>query len=296
MEFLSKTYQSAKLAVAASGSVMSCTLLGLGISAGDPVSITAGSVWLASSLFNLGDSTTASRRLREAVTDLKNLSDTLEKEAASFKLENDNLRGTVSDLEDTASSIVSENRKLLSVINQGREQINRLYDLQKKYAAVMGDAEDASRVNSRVAQDLSEENAVLRLSIEQLETSLGSLEGLRAQYKEQNDELVRANEAYSDRVDALQAQLDRIEKLYSSSKQILKLLIESSDAANEDIANTAKELEDLRCKYEETLDSMASLEDGLRESTFQQLDADNDGMVTESEFKEWAKRASGRHD
>ena len=294
MEFLSSTYQAVKLGVAGMGGAMSAALLTTGIVSGEPLSIVMGSVWLAGSIFNLGDSTAANRRLRAAVRNLKLLSESLEREAEEFRRENEALKQTVTSLNTTADRIVQENAKLMSVIEDGKSQLERLNDLRSRYSEIFRQGEVTAKESTRAAQDISEGNASLRLAIEDLESSIGDLDTLRMQYKEQNSELIKANEAYSERIDQLQIQLGRVEKLYCSSKEILKLLIDSSDAANEDLAKTADELDAIRQKYQDTLDGMAALEDGLRESTFDQMDANNDGMVSESEFRQWAERARGR--
>jgi len=295
MDFLSGFYRKCKLGVAGLGVAGSVTMIIIGavISHGAAIPlIIGGSIWLTNSGFVLFDGIAANSLIKKDV-------DRLKKTTADFENENLNLKHNVEGLEKTKNKIEKQNNRLQSSIDKAANQILSLTNLKTRYEKNLeANEQNVENLETEVAKldhlkyELTQNLQDLSKSLEGAESELKVMNELKSQYTEENKKLQESNKENKATINVLKSQVTKLNKLYDGTKALLANLATAGDVFTEfgsTIGDTSKELNETKEGYDDTLDKMNELLDRMKNSSFDDIDADDDGIITEKEFLNFNK-------
>jgi len=116
---------------------------------------------------------------------------------------------------------------------------------------------------------------------------INSLENIKDEYVRENDELKKINQDSSEQLIFLEKQVTKLKQLYVNTKQLMKNIVNASSTfsdISDDINKSAQNLDNTNENYNKTLDQMQNLLERLKDKTFDDLDINDDGIITEEEF------------
>jgi len=308
MNFLSGIYSYIRVGVAAIGGLCSIGVLGYGIYAVVAVStgtggvlIGVGGIWLLNSIFNFADSTGVVQKIKHEV-------DRLEQSNKKYEQENIKLEGNVTELTELKNKFTEENQQLINSIKQSTEQIDKLEALKAKYlqqnelykklidkeekqidelqASVLG-------LNS-IKNEINAENENLKVMLATNESLIASLQETKDSYANENEKLQESNKQNAEQIEQLKQQNIKLRELFNESKELLLHLAKVGDLFDQfsatldhsvvDLNQTSVGLANTHDEYEKTLTVLKALTDKLKNKTFDDFDADGDGIITKDEF------------
>lgn len=306
MNFLSNFYRNSKIFVAGVGAIFAIVVIVVGVLAtkgGLGVAlIVGGATWLTSSGFILFDSIAVHSIIKKDVEKLK-------KGIAKFEKQNIKLQDNVDQLSKTKNEFIFENVKLAKSVTQSQDQIKTLSDLKvtyedniKKYQKSLENEKitvDKLKEQivglDKIKQVFYVENNKLKDLIESNQEHIEALEDAKKHYIAENEKLQALNIENEKNVKELQNQVLKLKTLYDNTKELLKKLAEAGDMFSEfgetmatstdKLQDTTNDLGQTQDEYDATLAEMKNLLERLKDKKFEDLDENDDGIITEEEFK-----------
>ncbi len=299
MFFLTSLYKKLKLGVGGLGLVGSLSMIIYGAITGGTGGIVlavGGGLWLVQSGLTLFDGSKIYEEIKEQINLLKTNID-------EFAIENDNLRINVSQLKDAKDTFIRENRKLVKNIEASEKQLVKLDDIKNEYQLELDkldqenqDLEGSLDRLQQLQDDYRLENDMLKGLIKQNQDQILQMEAIKEKYVEENQILQENNQENSEQIEVLKSQVSKLKELYNNSRLLLKNLADAGDLFNEfgntlgntvtQIGETAQNIDETQEELDQTLDQMKMLVSKLQDSTFDEFDQNDDGIITAEEFTE----------
>jgi len=138
-----------------------------------------------------------------------------------------------------------------------------------------------------VRESFKDQNNKLKTMNEDNLAIINSLENIKDEYVRENDELKKINQDSSEQLIFLEKQVTKLKQLYVNTKQLMKNIVNASSTfsdISDDINKSAQNLDNTNENYNKTLDQMQNLLERLKDKTFDDLDINDDGIITEEEF------------
>lgn len=322
MYFLSKIYQGFKCGLGIVSSLISIALsvyggvIVAGVVGGGTVVgwifVAAGIVTFFPAVFSLFDASKILNDIKREFERFRKNLDTFEKENDLFKTENENLRGNVTALENAKNQFIEENKRLITSLGQIQDQLKQLNDLKLRYekevetlknlmqesAIENGKLKEAVTNLQVLREELVARNKTLDTTVQNLTAQMTALEAVKVKYEEENEKFKIENGHLAEIKEGLELQILKLHGLYQNSRDLIKNLIAAGDVfkefqnsigtdvgkLNSDIAK----LDGTNANLMETAQIMSSLAERLNmkftSDQFQNLDQNNDGVITEDEF------------
>jgi len=318
MFFLSGIYRTIKLAIAGLGGISAIGALVAGIVMGGTtgtILIVGGSLWVANSAFHFFDTAVPFSILKK---DLDNLRDQLKK----FSDENIKLHGNVAELEKIKIDFIKENEKLIHSLEKSEVQLGKLDKLKQKYEETNGKYQQLIETekkeivklekqniiyikeNDKLVETLSElkilqdeindENNRLNIAILDNQEQIKQLGRVKDDYVEENHKLQKTNHDSAEQLTVLKDQVFKLKEMYKSSTLLLKNFYDAAATFNQfgetisnnitEIKDTAEELDETKTDLGHELNKLKNLVENLETKTFEELDKNQDGVITKEEF------------
>lgn len=289
MNFLSAFYRKLKIGVSGLGVTLSIATIIVGSlfthGAVALFMIGGGGIWLSASGFTLFDSIMGYSAIKKDI-------DRLRKGLKKFEEENVELHDNVTRLEGNIGLLVKakddfvfENKKLAKSVVNSETQLVKLAILKKQYEKTL---QDEKEVTEKIKHDFSLENKKLQeLNMINL-SHISELKIIKNQYIEENKKMQELNINNEEQIKHLQEQIGKLKELYKNAKELMRNLATAGDMFSEfstSIQSTSEELNETQDEYDETLKQMKILLENLKNETFDDLDKNNDGIITENEFR-----------
>lgn len=306
MDFFSDCYRKTKLGISGLGTIGSSTTIVIGIvvthGALAGVLIGAGIVWLATSAFTLFDTLNAYSIIKKDVEKLRKNLDNFESENFALKTNLAKLNGDIKSLSKTKDSFISENKKLAESIEDSSHQLKKLTHIKENYEKIIDkntklleeekvnieNLDNAIKELEAVKKTFEIENTKLQeLNSNNLEY-INELENIKDQYVEENKKMKELNIDNKKQLEYLEGQVLKLKELYVNTKELMRNIVNAGDTfgdLSEDINTSSRRLGETREDYDETLGQMKNLLERLKNKTFDQLDQNDDGLITEDEFR-----------
>jgi chromosome segregation ATPase len=297
MYFLSKIYQSIKMVTAivgATGSVMAIVYgASMAATGGTPI-IVGGSLCLANSVFNLLE-------IGKVNIDIKNQINDLKINLTQFSRQNVELENNVKGLTDLKDKFVRHNKELQITLESSADQLENLqrikeeYDeVNKKLSAQLEDGQEQLQKydeNNMLLSDnvkklldfklqFEKENAQLKELLNQAHFQLVQIETLKNNYVSEISNLNQTNAT-------LALQVEKQANIIMESKNLIQSLAKFGDQYTQfstTIDTDILRLDQTTNNLDQTADILHNLVDRLKSQTFEKLDLNQDGSVTQDEF------------
>jgi len=249
MYFISKIYQSTKTLTAVSGTIGSLMAICAGsISSGGTIYIIGGSLCLANSLFNLIE---------------------VGKVNLDIKKQIDILNIAVNNLSESSQTFIIENKKLQEIIKQAYNQITLLENVRIQL-------ESSNDNLKEKIEYFTIENEKLSDSLKDLNNQIKVIEELKNNFSEENAQFKK--------------QIIEQNNIIIQSKLLIQQLAKFGDEYtnfSNTINNTVTNLENTNDSLGTTLNILEKLVNDLKKRTFQELDNNADGLVTNDEYNDY---------
>lgn len=296
--------------------------------------IVAGGLEIVLGLFNFYDSSKVWAEMKQKFDELSKMLEKFSGDLETFKQENENLRSerekfaeqnetlssNVQNLTTTEKSFESENEKLKIIVEENKNQLlsvtQHSQELEEQLRQLKEQKDEYAKQNKEFSlqntdlrgvvekikdtqRQLQLENATYRDIQTRLENQVRVLDGLKEDYKHQNEEmqlliaeqLNNLNDAQS-QIDTLKTQLDRFVGLYENMKALVKNLVAAGDMYK-DFANTigddVSKLDVTATNVEGAVSDLMNIVNRLNtkmtEEDFKELDVDGDGTITKEEWE-----------
>lgn len=273
LDYLSRCWRSTKLTVASTQTLASGGILLHGLLAsGGALSIALGSIGLACSALLLVDS-----RGDFVIAKF------VERNEAALKV----YREQNSDFQRENVALHRNVEQLSASLSQSAREVDCLQHLRQKYVETLADLE----------RTLREEKG----EKDRLADKVDALDQLRARFSDQNKKFMQdlaVAEKQSEHIKALyaearqsdaahRAQADRLKTIVDSMQELLAAVAHEGDQFqqfSEAIDTRLLEMDRQNDSLEHTARTMDMLLSKLKADKFSELDADHDGVVTQSEF------------
>lgn len=273
LDYLSRCWRSTKLTVASTQTLASGGILLHGLLAsGGALSIALGSIGLACSALLLVDS-----RGDFVIAKF------VERNEAALKV----YREQNSDFQRENVALHRNVEQLSASLSQSAREVDCLQHLRAKYVETLADLE----------RTLREEKG----EKDRLADKVDALDQLRARFSDQNKKFMQdlaVAEKQSEHIKALyaearqsdaahRAQADRLKTIVDSMQELLAAVAHEGDQFqqfSEAIDTRLLEMDRQNNSLEHTARTMDMLLSKLKADKFSELDADHDGVVTQSEF------------
>jgi chromosome segregation ATPase len=298
MNFFSNVYQRTKLAFSGIGVAGSTTTIIVGIVATKGLLaiplIIGGISWLCVSSISLVETMSTYSLIKKDIDRLrKNITD-FENENFELKSNIATMRGDLKKLKEVRLAFIEENKKLVTSLRESEKQILKMNDLVNENRELL--TQEKLNVQSlegnvqylqKVRESFKDENNKLKTMNEDNLAIINSLENIKDEYVRENDELKKINQDSSEQLIFLENQVTKLKQLYVNTKQLMKNIVNASSTfsdISEDINKSAQNLDNTNENYNKTLDQMQNLLERLKDKTFDDLDINDDGIITEEEF------------
>lgn len=251
--FLSKYFQGTKATIATISMVGSGLVLGWGIVASKAIYILGGSFGMLAPGFLLLDSSLITKKVRETFEQIKQNANRLRQNLDEMSGQNQILHRNNLDLQDSLTGL----RKVVS-----RLERNEL--------------------------TLIETRESLKIQVEKLEKVLANSQANLAD-SQANLAKSQANLAENQaQLNELKNQIIKLRELHENAKKLLITLATAGDmfaGFSSSLSNRVDDLNQTQGNLDQTLSAMNNLLNRLTEKSFQKLDSNQDGSITEEEFR-----------
>lgn len=265
MYFTTKLYQSIKGTTATLGTVGAVLAICFGATGGGTVYIVGGSLCLANSIFNLIE-------FGKVNIDIK-------KQLKTLDLALQNFQNKIITLNSSVESFLAETTHLKKLLENANAQIQYMDEIRK-------DLVDANKVTKSQLVTFQSENTKLKTTMKDIQEQFQKVQAVYQEQVKENEELHKNNTVYKKQLEQQTEQIKQQEEIILQSKALIQNLAKFGDKytqfaetinnnllqTNDDLADTSQVLRDLVEK--------------LRNQTFEKLDSNNDGVVTNVEFNE----------
>lgn len=295
--FLSKIFNGVKLGCATLGIIMSGSVILYGlVTKGAAFYIIGGTVFCCVSAFNCFDSS-------KVVMDIKKEINKIKAEISEFKLENNQLSNNIDELEMIKDNYVKELEKINKQMKKSEKFANELKLLKDDYEhqnQLLNDALEKSQFQlvdfkdqveelNKTKENIVVQNVQLQSNIKLLSKDIQELEFTKITYQQQLDKLNTENAD-------LKESLTKLHKIYNDTKTLMVQLATLGDEYNQFAAN----IDASTLKLDEKIDTITSATNNidnvsnqldnlltkLKDTKFNELDENNDGVISMSEFEE----------
>jgi len=318
MYFFGKIYRSSKMLAASLGSIGSVLAIVYGVlMSGGTVFIIGGSLCLVNSIFNFLDIAKVDKDIKKQVDNLKKQTTELSYKIQDFEHENQELHQNVTDLTDLKEVFIEKNTELQITMNSSLTQLETLEDLKDEYLSANRDLEHHLEEEKNQLVRLEDRNSELEGSLQKMinlksqfgfennrlkalvnqgQEQVEALDAIKARYLCENQKMAGELEDMSDNNEQLKGQITylddqvvKLRSLYQDSKKLLLNLATAGDLFNQfsdSIDTTIVRLDDTQEDLDITASTLHNLVEKLGQSSFKDLDIDEDGIVTEEEFQQ----------
>jgi len=316
MNFFSKTYEGImgyiKLGV---GSIGCCGALGMliyGLIAGATVGhgallVAGGTIYLIQSGYILFDS--------KKSFDISKQINSLNENITEFSFENDQLKGNVDDLTEAKLDYIKQNKKYATSLEKSNKQIVKLQKLQDKYVLSNEkykklldtekqeikklEGQTVTFVNenkqlkcsldemTNIKEKFMEENKVFNELLNKSKKEIDCLTSTKEKFMEENEKLQQTTSENKNQLLTLQKQNTKLKELYNQSVKLMKTLKDAGDifsTSNSNIQNSVTKIDGTAENLDDTLHKMERLLENLKDTTFDEIDQNNDNLISKDEF------------
>ena len=137
----------------------------------------------------------------------------------------------------------------------------------------------------------------LKETLSKNRTLVAQLQRAKDAYIKENKKLQESNKENESQIKTLRSQVEKLRELYVSTQSLLQKLSTAGDMftefgktigdTSESLEQTEGKLADTQENYDQTLDRMTKLLEKLKKESFNDLDDNNDGRITEDEFRNY---------
>jgi len=303
MYFLGKVYQSIKMVTAivgATGSVMAIVYGATMVATGGTPIIVGGSLCLANSVFNLLE-------IGKINIDIKNQINELKLNLVRFGQQNIELENNVKGLSDLKDKFILQNQQLQTTLESSADQLEHLQKIKEEYdecnirlatqledghEQLLGYSENNTLLGDNVNKliefksQFQQENTELRSLLNQAHYQVVQIESLKNTYANEINNLNLTN-------NTLTEQVTKQAKIIEESKNLIQSLAKFGDQYTQfssTIDADILRLDSTTNNLDQTADMLHNLVDRLKSQTFNKMDANNDGIITEDEFSSGLQR------
>lgn len=306
--FVTKLYRSLKFVFASLGLAGSAIAIIYGsIQTGGTIYIIGGSICLANSLFNFWEVGKVSADILKQINNLKKSLESFDKKLEVFANKNIQLENSVEQLERIKEDFIEKEKSLQKSLNRSFEQIEKMENLKNKYMSLSKDLEKNLEKENEQIISLTNKNKDLQANLEQVyrikeefQQENEEYQTLLKQARQQIMESEKIIQQFKDENKTLsinsklqQEQIKEQQELIQDSKQLILDLSKFGDRYNQfadTIGTNVIKLEDTQEDLSNTASILKTLMEKLRNQTFQNLDQNQDGTITEAEFNQGLNR------
>lgn len=301
MYFISRIYQSIKCLTAVSGTTGAIIAIVYGaLMSGGTIFIVGGSLCLANSVFNLIE-------IGKINVDIKQQINELKMNLKLFSQENVSLHTNVISLNNIRDQFIKENKKLQDTIDEGIEHIGQLEKLKDEYDEINKKLSAQLEDNKDQIIEMTNENKTLKMNVEkiiQLHDKFSkenvTLKELLGQANEQISEITKIKIEYEEEMkkmynnnEKMNEQIRKQNEIINESKKLIQSLAQFGDKYEQfstSIDTNLIKIDNTNNNLDNTAKILKNLVNKLENQTFEQLDNNNDGLISQEEFSEGLQR------
>lgn len=296
--------------------------------------IAAGGLEIILALFNLYDSSKVWADMKKKfeelsemiekftteLNDFKGENEKLKSEREQFAKQNQHLTSNVQNLTTAEQNFEHENEKLKIIVEENKNQLlaitQRSQELENELKELQHQKEEYEKQNKEfdlqnedlkttvhkikeTQSQLQLENATYREIQTKLENQVRVLDGLKEDYKKQNEDMQNLLQQETDKVteaaeqiESLKTQLSRFVQLYENMKSLVKNLVSAGDmyqsfstTIGTDVEKLDMSTSNVEGAVSNLLNIVNRLNKDMTEEDFNELDTDGDGKVTKTEWE-----------